>query len=191
MTKSRMEAFSDGVIAILITIMVLEFHAPHVGSLSALLPLAPAALSYVLSYVFIGIYWNNHHHLIQAVRHVNGGVLWANLHLLFWISLIPFGTAWMGSTEFAPWPVAVYGAILLMAGVAYYILAQVLIALHGADSPIAAAIGSDFKGRVSIVMYLAAIPLAFVHTAIAIAIYAAVAIMWLVPDRRIERTLAR
>jgi uncharacterized membrane protein len=190
MTKSRVEAFSDGVIAILITIMVLEFHAPHVGTLAALLPLGPSALSYVLSFVFIGIYWNNHHHLLQAARHVNGAVLWANMHLLFWISLIPFGTAWMGSTHFAPWAVALYGGVLLMSGISYFVLARVLIALHGSDSPIAAALGSDFKGQVSIVLYVAAIPLAFVRAPIAMAIYAAVAIMWLVPDRRIERTLA-
>jgi len=190
MGKGRLEAFSDGVLAIIITIMVLELQVPHGTDLRALRPLIPVFLSYLLSFVFIGIYWNNHHHLLHAVHHVSGPTLWANLHLLFWLSLIPFVTAWMGENHFSAWPVALYGVVLLAAGTAYYILVRVLIRRHGADSPLAVAVGSDFKGRTSVAIYAAAIPLAFVRPWIACAMYVAVAIIWLVPDRRIERTLA-
>jgi uncharacterized membrane protein len=163
MSKGRMEAFSDGVLAIIITIMVLELKVPHEADLSALLPLAPVFLSYVLSFVFLGIYWNNHHHLLQAIKHVDGRVLWANLHLLFWLSLIPFVTGWMGENQFAAWPVALYRAVLLLAGVAYVILTRTLISLHGRDSVLATAVGRDFKAKVSVVFYLVAIPIAFVN----------------------------
>jgi uncharacterized membrane protein len=189
MSKSRMEAFSDGVIAILITIMVLELTGPHEPTLAALRPLIPTFLSYVLSFIYLGIYWNNHHHLIQAVQHVNGRVLWANLHLLFWLSLVPFVTSWMGENHFAPLPVALYGLVLVFAGVAYYILTRTLIALHGRNSKIATALGNDFKGKISVVLYLPAIPLAFVSPWIACGVYFSVAIWWLIPDRRIEKTL--
>ena len=190
MTKGRLEAFSDGVLAIIITIMVLELKTPHEPSLEALRPLVPVFLSYVLSFVFLGIYWNNHHHLFQAVRHVNGRILWANLHLLFWLSLIPFVTGWMGETGFASMPVAAYGVVLLLAGVAYFILTQVLIAHHGKDSAIVKAVGHDYKGQVSLGMYLLAIPFAFIAPWISGLLYVLVAVMWLIPDRRIERTLA-
>jgi uncharacterized membrane protein len=191
MSKTRMEAFSDGVIAILITIMVLELTGPHEPTWAALRPLVPTFLSYVLSFVFLGIYWNNHHHLLQAIRQVDGRVLWANLHLLFWLSLIPFATSWMGENPGAPLPVALYGVVLAFAGIAYFILSRVLIALHGSDSTLATAVGRDWKGRISLVLYLAAIPLAFVNVWVSSGIYVLVAIMWLIPDRRIERTLAR
>jgi TMEM175 potassium channel family protein len=190
MTKGRMEAFSDGVIAIIITIMVLEMKAPHEATVSALRPLVPVFLSYVLSFVYVGIYWNNHHHLGHAVRHVSGGVLWANLHLLFWLSLVPFVTSWMGENHAAPLPVAVYGVVLLAAGTAYYILVRALLSCHEKDSTLARAIGRDFKGRISLVIYAAGISLAFVNPWIAIALYVSVAVVWLVPDRRIERTMA-
>ena len=186
-----MEAFSDGVIAILITIMVLELSGPHEATPEALRPLIPTFLSYVLSFVYLGIYWNNHHHLIQAIQHVNGRVLWANLHLLFWLSLIPFVTSWMGENHFAPWPVALYGTVLLFCGIAYFILTRALIALHGRQSTIATALGNDFKGKISVVLFLFAIPLAFLHTAISCAVYLFVAIIWLIPDRRIEKSLAK
>jgi uncharacterized membrane protein len=189
MTKNRLEGFSDGVIAIIITIMVLELRVPHEASPSALVPLVPVLLSYVLSFVFLGIYWSNHHHLLHAVQHVSGGVLWANLHLLFWLSLVPFVTAWMGENHFAPWCVALYGTVLLFASIAYYILTRALISLHGADSPLTMAVGRDFKGLISTVIYLVAIPLALVKWWLACALYVVVTIMWLVPDRRIERTL--
>jgi uncharacterized membrane protein len=189
MSKSRLEAFSDGVIAILITIMVLELNGPHEPTLDALRPLIPTFLSYVLSFIYLGIYWNNHHHLIQAVQHVNGRVLWANLHLLFWLSLIPFVTNWMGENQFARTPVALYGLILMFAGVAYYILTRELIALHGRQSTIATALGRDFKGKISVVLFLAAIPLAYISAWISCAVYFSVAIIWLIPDRRIEKTL--
>lgn len=189
MTKNRLEAFSDGVIAIIITIMVLEMRAPAHADIAALRPLIPIFLSYVLSFVFIGIYWNNHHHLLQLVKHVNGRVLWANLHLLFWLSLIPFVTAWMGENHFASWPVALYGIVLLCAGIAYFILTRALLKLHGKDSLLAVALGADFKGKISVLIYLVAIPFAFVNSLVAGAIYVLVVIMWLVPDRRIERTL--
>ncbi len=190
MHKGRMEAFSDGVIAILITIMVLALTVPHGADLAALRPLLPTFFSYTLSFLFLAIYWNNHHHLLQAVEHVDGRVLWANLHLLFWLSLIPFGTAWIGTTEFATWPVALYGIILLFAAIAYTILVRALIALHGTDSRLAMAVGRDFKGKLSVVVYLVAVPLAFVSAWLAWGLYAVVAVIWLIPDRRIERTLA-
>ena len=191
MTKNRLEAFSDGVIAILITIMVLELKVPHSAHLSAeeIRELVPVFLAYVLSFIYLGIYWNNHHHLLQATKRVNGAVLWANLHLLFWLSLVPFATGWMGVTRFATKQVALYGVALLMAGVAYYILAQTLVRLHGADSTVGRAIGRDSKGLISLVAYAAAIGLSFVHPAISGAIYVGVAILWLVPDRRIENVL--
>jgi uncharacterized membrane protein len=186
-----MEAFSDGVIAIIITIMVLELKLPHEANLAALLPLAPIFVSYLFSFVFLGIYWSNHHHLLQAVKHVDGRVLWANLHLLFWLSLTPFVTGWMGENRFAAWPVALYGMVLLFAAIAYFILARALISLHGSDSVLATALGRDFKGKISMVIYLAAIPLAFVRSWFACALYVLVAVMWLVPDRRIEKTIAQ
>ncbi len=189
MGKTRLEAFSDGVIAIIITIMVLEMKVPHGDGLAALKPMIPVFVSYLLSFVYVGIYWNNHHHLLHAVRHVNGATLWANLHLLFWLSLIPFVTGWMGENHFHQLPVALYGVVLLMAGVAYTILVRVLIRHHGHESALAKAIGSDFKGNLSLVAYVAAIGLAFVHEWVAMALYLAVAIMWLVPDRRIEVAL--
>jgi uncharacterized membrane protein len=191
MGKGRLEAFSDGVIAIIITIMVLELKVPHGDDLAALAPLWPVFMSYVLSFVFIGIYWNNHHHLLHAIESVNGTILWANLHLLFWLSQVPFVTGWMGENHFAPVPTALYGCVLLMAGVAYYFLVRAILAHHGRDSRIAEALGSDFKGKISVVMYLVAVPMAFVNRWVAYAVYAGVAIMWFVPDRRIERTLNR
>jgi TMEM175 potassium channel family protein len=189
MTKSRMEAFSDGVIAVIITIMVLEMRAPHGADVSALKPLIPVFLSYVLSFVYLGIYWSNHHHMLQAVRSVNGRILWANSHLLFWLSLIPFATNWLGETHFATWPVVVYGAVLLLAAIAYYVLSRTLVAHHGADSTLAAALGTDFKGRISIGMYVVAIAVAFPAPWLSCAIYAATAAMWIIPDRRFERVL--
>jgi len=188
LSKGRLEAFSDGVIAIIITIMVLDLKVPHEGGWRALGPLIPVFLSYVLSFVFLGIYWSNHHHLFQAVQRVDGRILWANLHLLFWLSLTPFVTGWMGE-NFGPWPVAAYGVVLMLAAVAYYILAHALISHHGKSSAIAIALGSDFKGKVSIVIYAVAIPLAFWNAWAACALYVLVAIIWLIPDRRIEKTL--
>jgi uncharacterized membrane protein len=189
MKKSRLEAFSDGVLAIIITIMVLELRVPHEPTLAALWPLWPTILSYLMSFVFIGIYWNNHHHLWQVVEQVNGAVLWANLHLLFWLSLVPFVTAWMGENHFAAAPVALYGVVLLGSGCAYYILVRLLLSSHAPDSLLARAMGSDFKGRVSIGIYIAAIAVAFGWPWLAGMCYCAVAIIWLVPDRRIERVL--
>jgi uncharacterized membrane protein len=189
MSKGRMEAFSDGVLAIIITIMVLELAAPEGDTPAALIPLIPVFLSYVISFIYVGIYWNNHHHLFQVVERVDGRVLWANMHLLFWLSLVPFVTAWMGENEFAPWPVALYGVVLLLAAFAYYLLTRALLLVHQPDSALARALGNDFKGKISIVIYLAAIPLAFVNPWIAGGLYILVAIIWLVPDRRIERTL--
>lgn len=191
MSKSRMEAFGDGVIAILITIMVLELKVPHGTDPAGLLPLVPVFLSYVLSFIFLGIYWNNHHHLLQAIKLVNGRALWANLHLLFWLSLIPFVTGWMGENKFAAWPVAFYGVIMLGAAIAYFILTRALIALHGRDSVLATALGRDFKGKVSVVIYGAAIPLSFVSSRSACGLYVLVAVMWLIPDRRIEKTISQ
>src|SRR5215831_9671509 len=190
MNKGRMEAFSDGVLAVIITIMVLEMKSPHGPTLAALRPVLPVLLSYLLSFVYIGIYWNNHHHLLHATQHVNGATLWANLHLLFWLSLIPFATAWMNENHFESWPVAVYGIILLLAAIAYFILTKILIRLHGQGSTLATSIGRDKKGKISIVIYAAAIPLAFVRSWIAGACYIVVAIMWLIPDPRIERKAA-
>jgi len=184
-----MEAFSDGVIAIIITIMVLELKVPHSADPKELVRLAPVIVSYLLSFIFMGIYWSNHHHLLQAIKHVNGAVLWANLHLLFWLSLTPFVTAWMGENHFAAWPAALYGAVLLFSAIAYFILVQTLLALHGKESTLATALGSDFKGKISIVIYMVAIPLAFVRSWAAFLLYVLVAVMWLIPDRRIEKTL--
>jgi len=189
MTKGRLEAFSDGVIAIIITIMVLELKVPHGSDLALLSPLIPVFFSYVLSFVFLGIYWNNHHHLLQAIKHVDGRVLWANMHLLFWLSLTPFVTAWMGENQFASWPVALYGVVLLCSAIAFTILVRVLISVHGPDSVLATAIGGDLKGKISLTVYAAAIPLSFVNSGVACALYVVVAVMWLVPDRRIEKTL--
>ena len=191
MSKSRLEAFSDGVIAIIITIMVLEFKVPHEATWQALIPVAPVFLSYALSFVFVGIYWSNHHHLLQAVEHVNGSVLWANLHLLFWLSLTPFVTGWLGENKFATVPAALYGVVLLCAAIAYFILARSLLSIHSPDSILATALGADFKGKISIVIYLLAIPLAFVRSWLACALYVLVAVMWLVPDRRIEKNIAQ
>jgi uncharacterized membrane protein len=189
MGKGRLEAFSDGVIAIIITIMVLELKVPHGTGLDALRPLIPTFLSYVLSFVNVGIYWNNHRHLLQAVEHINGRTLWANLHLLFWLSLFPFGTAWMGENRFTALPVAFYGVILLMAAIAYYVLARTLVAQHGQESALAIALGRDGKGKLSVVIYAIAIPLAFLQPWLAGALYVLVAVIWLIPDRRIEKTL--
>jgi len=191
MGKGRLEAFSDGVIAIIITIMVLEMKVPHDASLSALTPLLPVFLSYVLSFVYIGIYWNNHHHMLHATRDVSGGILWANLHLLFWLSLVPFVTGWMGENGFAPAPTALYGVVLLLAALAYYILQRTIVARMGPDSVLQRALGSDLKGKISPWLYVVAIPLAFLHPGISGALYALVALIWLVPDRRIERVLGQ
>ena len=189
MSKGRLEAFSDGVIAILITIMVLELRVPRGDDLAALRPLLPVFLTYVLSFVFLGIYWNNHHHMLHATDRVNGKILWANLHLLFWLSLVPFVTSWMGENHFASLPTAVYGAVMLLAAVAYTILQRVILKHQGPDSRLAAAVGKDRKGTVSLACYALAIPLAFVHQWISDALYVFVALLWLIPDRRIESKL--
>jgi uncharacterized membrane protein len=186
MSKGRLEAFSDGVMAIIITIMVLELKVPSDGNLSALTPLVPKLLSYILSFIFLAIYWNNHHHLWQAVEKVNGSILWANMHLLFWLSLIPFATGWMGENHFATMPVALYGIILWMSALAYFLMVRALMAYHPSDSVLAAALGEGKKERISLALYTAAIPLAFVASWISLGLYVTVAIMWLVPDRRIE-----
>lgn len=191
MRRGRMEAFSDGVLAIIITIMVLEMAAPEEPTLAALRPIVPTFLSYTLSFVFLAIYWNNHHHLLQTVERVDGRVLWANVHLLFWLSLVPFVTAWMGETNFASWPMAVYGVVLVMAGIAYFILVQALLAVHGRDSTLGKAVQDDFKGKISVVIYVIAIPLAFVSTWISGILYVLVAVIWLVPDRRIENVMMK
>jgi uncharacterized membrane protein len=191
MSKNRMEAFSDGVIAILITIMVLGLKVPQGRDAAALLPLAPVFLSYVLSFIYLGIYWNNHHHLLQAISYVDGRVLWANLHLLFWLSLFPFVTSWVGENQFSAVPVAFYGVVMLGAAIAYFVLSHALISLHGRTSVLATALGRDFKGKVSVVIYAAAIPLSFVSSWLACGLYLLVAIMWLIPDRRIEKTISR
>jgi uncharacterized membrane protein len=190
MEKNRLEAFSDGVIAIIITIMVLDLKAPHGVQLTALKPLLPIFLSYVLSFIYLGIYWNNHHHMLHTVKHVSGGILWANLHLLFWLSLFPITTGWMGENEFSATPTAIYGAVLLMAAIAYYILQRVIIASQGPNSLLARAIGSDWKGKLSPPSYFLAIPLAFINAWISCGIYASIALIWLVPDRRIERIIS-
>jgi uncharacterized membrane protein len=190
MPKGRLEAFSDGVLAIIITIMVLELRVPHGSDLAALRPLLPVFLSYVLSFVYLGIYWNNHHHMLHATKHVTGLILWANLHLLFWLSLFPFVTGWMGENHFSTVPTAVYGGVLLLAAVAYYILQGAILRAEGPGSLLATAVGTDLKGKLSPLCYAIAIPLAFVSSWIANGLYVAVALMWLVPDRRIERVLA-
>ena len=189
MKTTRLEAFSDGVLAIIITVMVLELKVPHSVELAALKPLLPVLLTYVLSFVYVGIYWNNHHHLFQATDQVSGGILWANLHLLFWLSLFPFTTGWMGENELAAIPTAVYGFVLLMAAAAYYILERTIIAKEGRDSLVAEAVGGEWKGKLSLVLYVAAIPLAFVIPRIAAGLYVFVALLWLVPDPRIARKL--
>ena len=190
MGKGRLEAFTDGVIAVIITIMVLEMKVPHSADPAALAPLVPTFFTYVLSFIFVAIYWNNHHHLFQAVHHVTGSTLWANMHLLFWLSLVPFCTGWMDENHYQPVTVAAYGAVLLAAGIAYNLLTRVLLACHPHDSLLHKALGSDFKGKISVVLYAIAIPLAFVFKWAALAIYAAVALIWLVPDTRFERILA-
>lgn len=189
MGKTRLEAFSDGVIAIIITIMVLEMKVPHGDSFAALTELLPVFLSYVLSFIYVGIYWNNHHHLLQATQQVRGSVLWANLHLLFWLSLFPFTTGWMGENHFSSAPTALYGAVLFMAAIAYWLLERQIIAGEGADSTLARALGRDIKGKISPVLYAVAVPLAFVNEWLAGGIYVLVALMWLIPDHRIETTL--
>ena len=191
MKTTRLEAFSDGVLAIIITIMVLELKVPHAVELAALKPVLPVLLSYVLSFIYLGIYWNNHHHLFQATEQVSGGILWANLHLLFWLSLFPFTTAWMGENHLAAIPTAIYGFVLLMAAVAYYVLQRTIIAKEGRESLLAEAIGKDWKGKLSPLLYLAAIPLAFVSSWIASALYVFAALLWLIPDPRIERKLEK
>ena len=191
MKTTRLEAFSDGVLAIIITIMVLELKVPHAVELAALKPVLPVLLSYVLSFIYLGIYWNNHHHLFQATEEVSGGILWANLHLLFWLSLFPFTTAWMGENHVAAIPTAVYGFVLLMAAIAYYVLQRTIIAKQGRDSLLAQAIGKDWKGKLSPLLYVAAIPLAFVSSWIAAGLYVFVALLWFVPDPRIEREIEK
>ncbi len=189
MHKGRLEAFSDGVLAIIITIMVLELKVPHGITVSALTPLLPVFLSYALSFVYIAIYWNNHHHMFQTVQRVNGAILWANMHLLFWLSLVPFVTGWMGENNFAPLPCAFYGIVLLMAAVSYFILQFTIVAEHGRDSLLAKALGRDIKGKISLAAYVAGIAASFISVWIALALYVAVALMWLIPDRRIEKSL--
>lgn len=190
MEKNRLEAFSDGVIAIIITIMVLELKVPHGDSWEVLQPLVGVFFSYVLSFIYVGIYWNNHHHMLQAVRRVNGKILWANLHLLFWLSLLPFVTGWMGENHFTQLPLALYGFVLFMAGVAYFILSRTLIHHHGKDSLLAKAVGNDIKGIISVVVYLVAIAICFILPKVAFVLYVSVAVMWFIPDRRIEHVLA-
>ena len=190
MHKGRLEAFSDGVLAIIITIMVLELHVPHGTDLSALREMTPKLLGYALSFVFVAIYWNNHHHMLHAAQRVSGSVMWANMHLLFWLSLTPWVTAWMGEHPFTPIPVAAYGVVLLMSGTAYYVLAQRLLVIHGRDSAFALALGRDVKGLNSLVIYLVAVGVAFVEPRVSCALYVTVAVIWLVPDRRFERAVA-
>jgi uncharacterized membrane protein len=189
MDKGRLEAFSDGVIAIIITIMVLELKVPHNDNIKSLLPLVPTFLSYILSFVYIGIYWNNHHHTMQAVKSVNGAILWANMHLLFWLSLVPFVTSWMGENHFAKWSVTCYGVVLIMNAVAYSILIIVLIRHHGENSLLAKAIGKDWKGKLSLVIYASAIAISWIDSRVSFGLYILVAIIWFIPDKRIERTL--
>jgi uncharacterized membrane protein len=186
-TSGRLEAFSDGVIAIVITILVLELKVPQGSDLAAIAPLWPVFISHVLSFIYLGIYWNNHHHMLQATERVDGRVLWANLHFLFWLSLVPFVTGWMGENQFAPLPVALYGSVLCLTAVAYYLLARSLLMLHEPGSALANALAGDFKGRVSVLVYVMAIPLSFLNNWLAFALYAVVAAIWFVPDRRIER----
>ena len=189
MSKGRLETFSDGVIAIIITIMVLELRAPHGADWSILRALMPVFLSYVLSFIHVGIYWNNHHHLLHATRQISGGVMWSNMHLLFWLSVVPFVTAWMGENAFASNPVALYGVVLLMAALAYALLVRVLLKHHEADSPLARAIGSDAKGNISVLLYVIGIVSSWIHPAVSLVFYVTVTVIWLVPDRRIEKAL--
>ncbi len=189
MTKNRLEAFSDGVLAIIITIMVLELKVPHSSELSALQPLLPVFLSYILSFIYVAIYWNNHHHVLHTIKKVNGGIMWANLHLLFWLSLFPFVTGWMGENNFALFPSAVYGLVLLMAAIAFYLLQLTILKLEGKDSLLAKAIGYDIKGKISPILYLAAIISVLINPLIAQSIYVLVALMWIIPDKRTERLL--
>lgn len=189
MEKNRLEAFSDGVLAIIITVMVLELKVPHGTDLAALKPVLPVFLTYLLSFIYVGIYWNNHHHLIKAAHKVNGAMMWANLHLLFWLSLFPFVTGWMGENHFTTAPTALYGAVMLLAAIAYYILQAIIIAEHGRNSKLAAAIGGDFKGKLSLVLYVTAIAACFLRPWIAGGIYVFVALLWLVPDRRVARVV--
>ncbi|WP_462264487.1 TMEM175 family protein [Mucilaginibacter sp.] len=189
MKKNRLEAFSDGVFAIIITIMVLELKVPHGDHLADLVPILPRFMSYMLSFVYVGIYWNNHHHMIYAAGKVSGMVLWANLNLLFWLSLVPFVTDWLGESHFTRWPVVLYGVVLLLCGAAYTVLARLLMQMAGKDSVITRAFGKDLKGALSVLLYLLAVGLAFVNTAISMAIYILVALMWFIPDRRVERIL--
>ena len=191
MEKNRLEAFSDGVIAIIITIMVLEMKVPHASDFASLKPLLPVFLSYVLSFVYVGIYWNNHHHMLQTVKHVTGGILWANLYLLFWLSLFPFVTGWMGENHFAAMPSALYGLVLLMAAIAYFILQKAIIASQGENSLLAKAVGRDYKSKLSSLLYVAGVMAAFYSSILSGLIYAAVALMWLIPDSRIERVVGR
>ena len=191
MTKGRLEAFSDGVLAIIITIMVLELKVPHGDSLQSLQPVLPVFISYVLSFINIGIYWNNHHHMLHATSRVNGSILWANIHLLFWLSLVPFVTAWMGENHFTKIPVALYGFVLLMAGIAYYLLAHCLASLHGKDSTIAIALGNDRKGILSVIIYALGIGLCFFNAWLSLGLYAFVSAMWFIPDKRIEKRLEK
>jgi uncharacterized membrane protein len=190
MTKNRLEAFSDGVFAIIITIMVLELRAPHGFDIFDLLPIIPKFISYVISFIYLGIYWNNHHHMLHTTKHISGGILWANLHLLFWLSLVPFTTDWIGESNFSAVPMALYGFVLLMAAIAYFILQSRILARHGKrDSLLSKAIGKDYKGKASPVLYLIAIPFAFINQWVSAGIYILVALMWLIPDKRIERTM--
>jgi uncharacterized membrane protein len=189
MNATRLEAFSDGVLAIIITIMVLELKVPHGSDLAALKPLLPVFLTYLLSFIYLGIYWNNHHHLLKTIRKVTGGMMWANLHLLFWLSLFPFVTGWMGENHFASMPTALYGGVLLLAAIAYFVLQCTIVAQHGRESKLAIALGRDFKGKISPVLYAIAIPLSFFRAWIAGAIYVVVALTWLIPDRRLARVL--
>src|SRR5579872_1507750 len=189
MKKARLEAFSDGVIAIIITIMVLELHVPHGDQLKDLSSMLPVLITYILSFTYVGIYWNNHHHMLYAVERINGSILWANLHLLFWLSLVPFATSWMGENHLSKWPVALYGAVLVMCGFAYTILSRLLIREAGPDSPLALAVGKDWKGSLSEIIYVVAIALAFVDPRISLGLYVIVALMWLIPDQRIEKTV--
>jgi len=191
MKTTRLEAFSDGVLAIIITIMVLELRVPHAVELAALKPVLPVLLSYVLSFIYVGIYWNNHHHLFQATEQISGGILWANLHLLFWLSLFPFTTAWIGESHVAAIPTAIYGFVLLMAAIAYYVLERTIIAKQGRESLLALAVGKDWKAKICLALYLAGIPLAFVSSWIASALYVFAALLWLIPDSRIERELEK
>lgn len=189
MGRGRLEAFSDGVLAIIITIMVLELKVPQGDNIEALKPLIPVFISYVLSFIYIGIYWNNHHHMMHTVKQVNGKVLWANIHLLFWLSLVPFATAWMGENHFSKWPMIVYGCVLFMSGMAYFILSRSIIQLHGKTSALAIAVGSDNKGKLSVIVYAIAIALAFINPWISLTLYALVAFIWFIPDRRIEKSI--